>query len=543
MSDPIAILLVLTALLNFALGGVVLFNRRSDASVWFSAFTIFLGVWTVTMIGYRVSGDAISALQWMRFAYVSAIFIAVPFWYVALNFPEYTNIHSIVHVANWLFAFLFSFAILGSGLIVRSISIHIGGEKMVDQNPTGWVIYAFYFLFYFVSAHVILYLKYRKASGLIKKHLQFLFSSVFIGGEIFGVFFNLILPSPIFDEWRFIWTGPVLTAIVIVPVISYAITKHQLLNIKIVATETLVAAAIVLAFADVFFSRSLGEFALRFVIFIAVSAIGLLIIKSVLAEIRRREEVQFLARQLKSANERLEQLSKMKSNFISIASHQLRAPIGGVRSYLSMLHDGDFGKLPQKQRQIMELNIDVLDHTLHIIEMFLDVTKIESGKLELSRKPTNLAELAQGVIASLALSAERKGLTLHSQISSDLPIVNVDSEKIRNVMFNLIENAIKYTESGTITFDLHRANGIIECRVTDTGIGIEKKEIPKLFVKFVRAGGGFHVSHGSGLGLYIIKTLVEAHRGKVFVESPGPGKGSTFGFRLPLVSKRRHDVS
>lgn len=247
-----------------------------------------------------------------------------------------------------------------------------------------------------------------------------------------------------------------------------------------------------------------------------------------------RAVIKKLLEDLRAANTKLVEANDNKSNFLSIASHQLRAPIGGVRSYLTMMCDGDFGRLSPKQKQILELNIDVLDHTLHIIGMFLDINRMESGKIELSRKPVDLGKLAEGVKKELALAAARQGISLRLKTAAGLPRVSADEEKIRNVIFNLVENAIKYTKSGTVDIVLRKMKNSVECRVTDSGIGISKKEISRLFTKFVRAGGGFKVSHGSGLGLYIIKTLVDIHGGKVFVESPGPGKGSSFGFRLPV---------
>lgn len=247
-----------------------------------------------------------------------------------------------------------------------------------------------------------------------------------------------------------------------------------------------------------------------------------------------KKEVVRATTDLRTANVKLEELNDMKSNFVSIASHQLRAPIGGVRGYLSMLRDGDYGRLPAKPLGIIEQSMTALDHTLRVIEMFLDVTKMESGKIELARKPTNLLEVVHDVEHELADSAERKGLRLTIKLPATLPTLSLDAEKIRNVIFNLVENSVKYTEEGSVAVVVRKTKDAVECSVTDTGIGIAPEEVPKLFAKFVRAGGGFKVSHGSGLGLYIIKTLIEAHGGTVFVQSSGEGKGSTFGFRLPF---------
>lgn len=246
-----------------------------------------------------------------------------------------------------------------------------------------------------------------------------------------------------------------------------------------------------------------------------------------------KKKVAEATAELRAANVQLESLNEMKSNFVSIASHQLRAPIGGIRSYLAMFKDGDLGPVTEKQKEIIQMNMEELRHMLAVIQMFLDVTKMEAGKIELERKPTDLKAMASEVAAELAENAKRKGLDLKLALAA-VPKMPLDAERMHNIVLNLIENAVKYTEKGSVEVSLRRTNGKVEFRVKDSGIGIAKEEIPKLFAKFVRAGGGFKVSHGSGLGLYIVKTLVEAHGGEAFVESPGVGKGSTFGFRLPI---------
>lgn len=135
--------------------------------------------------------------------------------------------------------------------------------------------------------------------------------------------------------------------------------------------------------------------------------------------------------------------------------------------------------------------------------------------------------------------AERKHIRLNRLCPKTPVTVSGDREKLRNVIFNYVENALKYTEQGSISTAVAVVKGMVEVRVTDTGIGIDPAEVGSLFAKFVRAGGGFKIAHGSGLGLYVAKTLVEAHGGEVFVESAGVGKGSTFGFRMPVLPRKK----
>jgi signal transduction histidine kinase len=267
--------------------------------------------------------------------------------------------------------------------------------------------------------------------------------------------------------------------------------------------------------------------------------LGFSFTRSFILEVKRREQIELLAANLSAANRQLAELNEMKSNFVSIASHQLRAPIGGVRGYMLLMREGDYGKLPRKALSLLDVCVDQIDRLLHVIEMFLNVTRMEAGKITLERADTDLRSLAETAVKDNELAAKNKKLVLTLSMPKHPIVLSVDPGKIREVMFNFIENAIKYTERGRIEVGLERAPDAVIFRVTDTGVGIPPTEVPKLFAKFVRAGGGFRVAHGSGLGLYIAKTMTEAHGGAVFVESAGEEKGSTFGFRLPVKTGRR----
>jgi len=227
----------------------------------------------------------------------------------------------------------------------------------------------------------------------------------------------------------------------------------------------------------------------------------------------------------------------MKSTFVSIASHQLRAPIGGVRGYLMLIREGDFGRVPRKAIPVVDQSIDQLDHLLHIISTFLDVAQFEAGKIKLEKKNIDLNLVAKSAIKENALSASTRKLTVKLHIPSKPIYINADKEKVSQVMFNLIENSIKYTAQGSISVKLENKRDFVEFRVEDTGIGFNKQQAAKLFTKYYRVGSGTKPRKGSGLGLYIVKILTEAHGGEVFANSKGEGKGSVFGFRLAHKGK------
>ncbi len=248
------------------------------------------------------------------------------------------------------------------------------------------------------------------------------------------------------------------------------------------------------------------------------------------------EELRDTNLELAKANDHLKQLDEAKNEFISIASHQLRTPLTGIKGYLAMIVDGDFGQVPGQMFDILKQVLEASKRMIRLVNLFLNITKIEAGRFTLDKRPTDIIELIQSEITELIKVAEEKKLKIEfNKPKAKLPLINVDGDKLKDVALNLIDNAIKYTDKGKITVSVEKLNGNIRVSVKDTGRGISKDDVLKLFAKFVRGEGIAQVQpDGSGLGLYIAKRIVDAHGGEIWVESEGLGKGSTFVFTLPV---------
>lgn len=237
--------------------------------------------------------------------------------------------------------------------------------------------------------------------------------------------------------------------------------------------------------------------------------------------------------EVREANEELKRLDEAKTNFVSIASHQLRTPVSGVRGYLSMMFEGDFGELNDKQKEVAEMNLANLERLNKLIDTFLDVTKIEAGKLVLEKELCDMSEIVAEVLGEFDHQVSVKGIELTFKQPEKGSAVMCDPERIRHAVANLIDNAIKYTPEGSIEVSMEIRENKELIKVKDTGVGLKPDEANHLFEKFVRASGGSRINaNGSGLGLYIVKKIVEGHDGKVWVESPGEGRGSTFYIEL-----------
>jgi len=248
------------------------------------------------------------------------------------------------------------------------------------------------------------------------------------------------------------------------------------------------------------------------------------------------KEIEKATKELREAYEELKKLDKAKSEFISIASHQLRTPLTAVKGYLSMILEGSYGKIPEKTQRPMENVYQSNERLIKLVNDILNVTRIETGGLEMKFEKSSLEEVINTVVEELKGTADQKGIFLKFEKPKEpLPKILIDKDKIRQVILNVIDNAIRYTNKGGVTIKCKMQNAKCKIEVSDTGEGMTKEELSKLFESFSRGVAGTRLyTEGVGLGLYIARKLIEMHDGKIWAESQGPGKGSVFYIELPL---------
>jgi len=247
----------------------------------------------------------------------------------------------------------------------------------------------------------------------------------------------------------------------------------------------------------------------------------------------RLEESNF---KLENANDKLKDVDKLKTEFVSLASHQLRSPLTAIKGYTSMLLEGDYGDMNPEAKETVKRVMESSNNLTIVVEDLLNVTKIEAGGMKYNMEKFDLGEMALNTAKELSINAESKGLKLICNISSDDHyFVNGDKDKLRQILVNLIDNSLKYTKEGQVEVGMHSDNGKVILTVKDTGVGIEKGKEETLFDKFTRGEGGKLNAAGSGLGLYLVRELAKAHNGRVWAESEGLGKGSTFFVELDEV--------
>lgn len=299
--------------------------------------------------------------------------------------------------------------------------------------------------------------------------------------------------------------------------------------------------------ADDFFTittQTLRPFVI-YIVFLGV-VISILTLTIILASRRHsrkieksKDEIEDLARGLEKANARLRELDKQKSEFVSVASHQLRSPLAAIRGYASMIVEGSYGKVEGKMAEPLNRIAESAKLMNESVEDFLSVSRIEGGNMKYEMADFSLAELAENVTNDLRPEGFKKGLLLlfKSNLTSK-GTVHADKGKTQQILHNLINNALKYTPKGTIT--VHIRENLKEKKVyvdiIDTGIGMSEDTIDSLFSKFTRAKNANEVNiKGTGLGLFVAREMARAMQGEVSAHSMGEGQGSRFELVLPLI--------
>lgn len=231
-------------------------------------------------------------------------------------------------------------------------------------------------------------------------------------------------------------------------------------------------------------------------------------------------------------------VDKMKTDFISTVSHEIRTPLTTIREGVSQALDGILGGITEKQREVFAIVLEDSDRLKRIIDNLLDISKIEAGKAELSKELVDMIELAKGVVSAFTLAAKEKNLQLVTRFSKEKIMAYGDKDRIIQVFTNLVGNALKFTAAGSITIFVAEHDEAIECSVRDTGKGIAKEDLPKLFSKFQQFGRQHGPGEkGTGLGLSISKGIIELHKGKIWADSE-LHRGTAITFTLPKYTTR-----
>ena len=230
---------------------------------------------------------------------------------------------------------------------------------------------------------------------------------------------------------------------------------------------------------------------------------------------------------------RLKEIDNMKAEFVSTVSHELRTPLATIKEAISQVLEGLLGETTKEQKEFLSICLEDIDRLTRIINGLLDISKIEANKLRVKKEIVDIVALVKGVAASFMPRVKEKGIQIRTKFSNEAIEVYCDRDKMIQVFTNLVGNAFKFTSSGYIEISVTDKEGWVECAVADTGKGIAKGDLDKVFDKFMQFGREYGPGEkGTGLGLSITKGIIELHKGKIWVESE-PGRGTKFIFTVP----------
>lgn len=522
------------------LGCVVLLNeKKSITNRTFFVFSVVAILYSIfNYLSYQFN-NAIVVLWLLRLVLFFSVWYSFALFQLALVFPEKYASFPIWYKRVLIPLVIFvSLVTLSPYAFSRIDELAPTGQVSNPVRGPGMIAFGMVVVSLVIAAAGVLGKKMfvkgsleRSRNGLVLLGTLLTYSMIIV--------FNFIFPV-IYNDLRFIPWAPVFTFPFIM-LTAYASIKYHLFNVKVIATQLLTFAIWIFLLVRALLSTTFEEQAINGGLFVLTLVLGILLIRSVLREVEQREKLEKVTKELELANVELKRLDESKSEFISIASHQLRTPLTIIKGFISMINEGSFGRVPPKIREQLVKVFTSNERLISLVEDMLNLSRIESGRQEYKWQETDLTALVGSVAESLTKNAEAKGLKLKFIApKAKMPGVVCDSDKLHEVLMNFVDNAIKYTPAGSVTVSLDaKPAGMVTVAVKDTGMGIAPQNLGYLFQKFSRVKGSFLVQPGgSGLGLYVAKKIVDVHEGKIWAESPGEGKGTTFAFSLPIAGPK-----
>lgn len=502
-------------------------DPSKKANRLFSLVTISFLFWVNGGYFFSFSNNLEFSLMLGRIILGGVIWSFVILYFFLIHFPAKDTTYPFLDKIVILIGIIFSFFAIFTSFIVKDVQITEWGINPI-YGPYGKLSYYSGIFFLIIVAIYQISKKYPRLLKAERTKVQYFFVglSIFL---IMNLVFNVFMPV-LRNSIQF-WQFGNYAAIFLLGFTAYAIVEHQLLNIKVIAAEALTVVTWVVLFSKLFVTKSTPERIQDIIILIALIVFGIMLIRSVAREVKQREKLQELTKKLK-------ELDRQKNEFISMAAHELRAPITAIKGYISMIAEGDAGEISEKARGYLTDANAVNERLIRLVNNMLNVSRIEERRLVYQMEVVNLSRIAKQTFDAFKFEALRKELKFTLNIPDDIrDKIYVDSDRINEIVGNLVSNAIKFTEKGRVDINItNPQKDSVRVEIVDTGPGISKKEQEKLFKKFYRAESTQGKTMGTGLGLYISKLLVEAFKGKIGLISEF-GKGSTFWFELPLTSK------
>lgn len=370
--------------------------------------------------------------------------------------------------------------------------------------------------------------KYLHAEGAVRKQLGLVLSGIAIMLAL--IILTVLFPVIIYGSIFFLPFTPLYT-LVFLGMTAYAITKYELFNMKVLVTQMITIALCVILFAKLFGEETTSAQVVDGLVLSAMVVFSFFLVRSVRREVEQRERIERLAQELAATNERQEGL-------IHFIGHEVKGFLTKSEGAFAALLEGDFGKLPDDLKPFVAEALKQTRNGVTAVSDILQAANLKKGTVTFKKDPLDLAALVTEVVEKARASAQAKGLALSLTIGEgDFSAIGDRGELEDHVFRNVIDNAIAYTPSGSVAVSLRREGNRCVVEVKDTGVGMSAEDQARLFTEGGHGKDSIKVNvHSTGYGLYIAKSVTEAHGGAIRGESDGPGKGSMFTVELPAAS-------
>lgn len=516
------------AILALLLGVFVVIRNRKLASAWLLlALATVFALWTTTDYLIWMTYDRATPMLflWSMIGILSSLLFALTYLFV---FTLVTG----RSVPLWL---SITWAVLLMPVVIFApTSANLWGFDVGDcvALEGTWYLY-YYHALGVVTALALPLIPFFRRKGVDSAKLPLGGTTLaIIGAELFVLAFlitsflaSYLVEAGVVPDFGLEQYG-ILAMAVFVGLLGYLIVQYHAFNLKVLATQGLVFALAGLVAAQYIFAPDMTSFWLVTLTLILTIFFGLILIDSVKREIAQREKIEALARDLEKSN-------KQQIILIHFITHQIKGFLTKSRNIFSMALDGDFGPVPETLKPIIEEGFKSDTKGVNTIQDILTAANIKSGKVTYEQTAIDLKAVIEEVSKDLKLAAEAKGLAFTLDVEP--ATIQGDKLQLTNAFKNLIDNSIKYTLTGSVNVSLKPSGKNVRFIVSDTGVGITKEDMGKLFTEGGHGTNSQKVNvESTGFGLYIVKNIIEAHHGRVWAESEGEGKGSRFIAELPL---------
>jgi signal transduction histidine kinase len=517
---------IIIALSMAILAGIMFLLGTERVHYVWGVFCLAVATWAGGFYMVTISNGPEMAQFWWRIAYIGLILNPFTFFHFSLEFINNSRLNKYkltILAVLYSIAIIFLYLDLGSNLIIKNVTF-LFDEIYYDTPPA--LLHPYFtvaFLLLVLLAFVLVFREYtkRKTDFIFRQQALYFFIATligFVGGSMnFLAVYNIEI-HPITNLGVAFGAG----------LIAYAIFKYRLFDVRVVIAQPLTLILVAFTAIRLVLSTSTQEIIFNLLLLLVTLVVGIYLVLSVRKEIEQREKIADLANKLKD-------LSELKSEFISLATHHISSPLTAIKGYVSLLQESDSPEDFQKNKETLSTVQRLTNSTVNLVQDFIDVNKIDEQKLTFEFTDFYIRELIDQIVVEYKPIIERRSIDFeYKNETTKNIVVHGDKQKIRQAVCNILENSIKYSENGYIHIKAEMMDLKYLITLTDNGVRNLPTISPRLLRKLTHSGNvGEANIIGNGLGIYAAKLLIEGNKGRLWIESHN--SETKFNIELPTT--------